>query len=158
MVAGDPNAPVRMGCIRKFSMRSGKMETLYTECDGHPLIGPNDIVFAPNGDFWFTDLGKEGDGIIRIGGLYYAKADGSGIRCVAHGPRLNGVGLSPDGKAVYAGSTYTRQILGFSGDPTAEVPRGVGWTGRIVTDFRGKTLPDSLAIEAGGVIAQAVVV
>ena len=34
------------------------MTTLYAECDGRPLRGPNDIVFDHDGGFWFSDLGK----------------------------------------------------------------------------------------------------
>jgi len=38
---------------------AGRVEVLYTHCDGIPLHGPNDIVFDAQGGFWFTDFGKE---------------------------------------------------------------------------------------------------
>ena len=33
------------------------MTDLYTECDGHLLRAPNDLVFDADGGFWFTDHG-----------------------------------------------------------------------------------------------------
>ena len=45
------------GRIEKVDLKTGSIETIYTECDGNPLKGPNDIVFDKEGGFWFTDLG-----------------------------------------------------------------------------------------------------
>ena len=33
------------GRIQRVDLGTGRVETLYTECDGHPLRGPNDLVF-----------------------------------------------------------------------------------------------------------------
>ena len=79
---------------------TGEVEDLYTECDGNPLRGPNDIVFDAHGGFWFTDLGKiRASGTCDRGGLYYAKPDGSSITEVVFPLTTpNGVGLSPDGR------------------------------------------------------------
>ena len=46
------------GSIQRVDIKSGKVETLYTECNGRQLRGPNDIVFDAAGGFWFTDFGK----------------------------------------------------------------------------------------------------
>src|SRR3546814_14716375 len=43
------------GSIQRIDIASGAVETLYTEAAGAPLCGPNDIVFAAHGGFWFTD-------------------------------------------------------------------------------------------------------
>src|SRR5690606_17375978 len=48
----------RGGSIQRVDLSNGAVETLYTECDGVPLHGPNDIVFDGAGGFWFTDFGK----------------------------------------------------------------------------------------------------
>src|SRR5688572_3917420 len=45
------------GRIQRIDIDSGEVTDLYTECDGRPLKGPNDIVFDSTGGFWFTDLG-----------------------------------------------------------------------------------------------------
>jgi len=158
VVPGDPHAPRPLGSVKRLDLSNGDVTTLFTECDGLPLAGPNDIVFAADGSFWFTALGRETEGIMKLGGLYHAQPDCSSITCIAHGISLNGVGLSPDGSTVYAGATYQRWIVSFSADPTVPAPRGVGWIGNLVTSFPGRCLPDSLAIEADGTIAQGCVV
>ena len=86
------------GRIQTVDSRSGAVADLYTECDGHPLIAPNDIVFDEHGGFYFTDhgLSDESQRIAHMTGILYAAADGSAIREVvfpANEP--NGIGLSP---------------------------------------------------------------
>ena len=49
------------GRIERVDLETGGVEVLYDACDGRPLRGPNDIVFARDGGFWFTDLGKARD-------------------------------------------------------------------------------------------------
>ena len=46
------------GRIQRVDLDTGTVEDVYSECNGHPLRGPNDIVFDAEGNFWFTDLGK----------------------------------------------------------------------------------------------------
>lgn len=149
-----------VGRIERIDIGTGKVERLYDSCDGLKLSGPNDIVFDAAGGMWFTDLGKHHDHHTDHGGLYYALPDGSKIvRCI-YGPDLNGVGLSPDGRTVYAASTSRRVILAFdvlgpgelAPEPLPAVP------GRHVTAWDSKTFLDSLAIEADGRIAQATLI
>ena len=68
------------GRIERVDLATGKVERLYDSCDGHPLNGPNDLVFDDAGGFWFTDPGKDRGRTKDTGVLYYAKADGSLIR------------------------------------------------------------------------------
>ena len=67
------------GSIQVVDRHTGTVETLYTECAGRPLNGPNDIVFDAEGGFYFTDLGKRRGRRIDRGAIYYARADGSQI-------------------------------------------------------------------------------
>ena len=46
------------GRIERIDIATGEVMHLYDQVDGHPLSGPNDIVFDADGNFWFTDLGK----------------------------------------------------------------------------------------------------
>ena len=71
------------GRIERVDLATGRLETLYTQCDGHMLRGPNDLVFDAHGGFYFTDLGKVRASEMDRGGVYYAKADGSPIKVVA---------------------------------------------------------------------------
>ena len=68
------------GRIEKVDLKSGSVDIIYTECDGNPLKGPNDIVFDKDGGFWFTDLGKTNGRQKDQGALYYAKIDGTFIK------------------------------------------------------------------------------
>src|SRR2546425_1106775 len=103
------------GRIQRVDPQSGKVEDLYTECDGHELCAPNDIVFDSTGGFYFTDIGDIWPvGRFRqCGAIYYALADGSSIREVAFPlESANGVGLSPDQSRLYfAGSGGGRLFL-----------------------------------------------
>ena len=160
MLPGGAAADYETGRIERIDLGTGKVERLYVECDGVPLSGPNDIVFATDGGFWFTDLGKHFHGHTSHGGLFHAKADGSGITCAARGPNLNGVGLSPDGRTVYAAHTTERLLLAWDITGPGEVAPSPlpALPGRVVTSFPGRVLLDSLAIEANGNIAQATLV
>jgi gluconolactonase len=160
LLPGNAAADYTTGRIERVDIATGKVDRLYDSCDGLNLSGPNDIVFDADGGMWFTDLGKHHDHHTDHGGLYYALPDGSKIvRCI-HGPDLNGVGLSPDGRTVYAASTSRRVILAWdivgpgqlAPDPLPAVP------GRHVTAWASKTFLDSMAIEADGRIAQATLI
>jgi gluconolactonase len=100
-------------CIQRVAP-DGTVSTLYTHCGEHPLQAPNDIVFDAHGGFYFTDLGHFDERHVDVGGLYYAKPDGSSISELVHEPNLlapltqpNGVGLSPAGDRVYISETVT---------------------------------------------------
>lgn len=152
-----PAANYRSGSIDRIDLATGKVERVYDSCDGAPLAGPNDIVFDADGGMWFTDFGQTFPQHALLGGLYHARPDGSAIRRVAHGLALNGVGLSPDGRTVYASASYLRWLLAFDAAPDAP-DQGQGFmAGRIVASYEGRRVLDSLAVEADGTIAQAVV-
>ena len=48
---GSQPADYSGGRIERVDMNTGKVEVLYTEVDGHPLRGPNDLVFDGQGGF-----------------------------------------------------------------------------------------------------------
>ena len=149
------------GSIQRVDLDTGKFQTLYTECNGVKLKGPNDLVFDRHGGFYFTDFGKSGDDWRHYGDLYYAKADGSHIACVR--PQLwqpNGVGLSPDDKTVYVAEAYTSRLWGFDVvSPGVLAPPPADMTpGRFIWSAPGYRLLDSLAVEANGNVCVASVV
>lgn len=141
------------GRIERVNIETGKVEVLYTACDGHPLKGPNDIVFDAHGGFYFSDHGKRRPRDMDLGGLYYAKADGSEIRELVQ-PMIfpNGVGLSPDQKTVYVAETRTGHLWAFdivSPGVIAKSPKYENG-GRHMEGPAGYTSFDSLAVEDGG--------
>ncbi len=101
----------RTGRIQRVDVERGTVEDLYTECDGRPLVGPNDLVFDATGNFWFTDLGKVRDTYRDYGRVLYASPTGDHIS--QHIDRLetpNGIGLSPDGGTLYVAETFPGRL------------------------------------------------
>jgi gluconolactonase len=142
----------RGGWIDRVDLATGAHSVLYRECDGDHFVGPNDIVFDTDGGFWFTDYGKSHRRSVDRGGLYYARADGSSITCVASGLNgPNGVGLSPAGDRVYVAETYTGRLLAWD----VSSPGKVEAASSVVEATKGHF--DSLAVEASGNVVVAAI-
>lgn len=153
LIPGDLPADYAGGAIQRVHLDSGAVETLYSECDGRPLRGPNDLVFDGAGGFWFTDHGKSSPDHVDHGRIFYAKSDGSAISCVLdrlHGP--NGIGLSPDGGTLYFAETPTARLWACDvATPGVLGPPPAPWLpGRLVASMPGYQLFDSLKVEADG--------
>ena len=151
------------GRIERIDPDTGAVEILYRSGDhGCTLRGPNDIVFDDHGGFWFTDHGKL-DYTTRchdIVGIFYAKADGSYLEEVifpSNNP--NGIGLSPDGKRLYAAETYTCRLMAFDITAPGKVAPDAGPGGPGIPLYRpaGYKFFDSLGMEAGGNICVATI-
>jgi len=136
------------GRIERVDLQSGAVTTLYRECDGFRLNGPNDIVFDRQGGFWFTDLGKTRETTKDLGVIYYAKADGTHIsRQIMHRDSPNGIGLSPDERTVYFAETLTGRVWACDLSAPGQVNSG---SLRLVVGLPGFQLFDSMAIDAAG--------
>ena len=150
------------GRIQRVHLDSGKVEDLYTACDGVPLKGPNDLVLDGRGGMWFTDLGKVYDRLMDRGAVYYARTDGSLIReAVFPMVTPNGIGLSPDGRTLYVVETEPARLWAFpvTGEGTvAKDPFPSPHGGRLVAGLPGYRRLDSLAVEAGGNVCIATLV
>jgi gluconolactonase len=157
---GNQPADYAGGSIQRVDLSTGRIETLYTECDGRPLRGPNDLVFDPTGGFWFTDHGKTRERDRDRTGVLYARADRSEIREVIFPLEApNGIGLSPDGSKLYVAETMTGRVWEYqveapgriAGDPN--VPRGR----KLLAGLPGYQLLDSLAVDSGGYVCVATI-
>jgi gluconolactonase len=151
------------GRIERIDIATGAVEILYKSGDfGCVLRGPNDIVFDNAGGFWFTDHGKQ-DFKTRahdIVGIFYGKADGSHLEEVifpSNNP--NGIGLSPDGKILYAAETYTCRLVSFDVIAPGKVAdaAGPGGAGNPLYRPAGWKFFDSLGMEANGNICVATI-
>lgn len=132
------------GRIERVDLATGRVERVYETGGGRPLSAPNDLVFAANGDLWFTDLGKTGDGFTEDGGLFRCRPDGTCIDAVWRGPvAYNGVGLSPDGKTVWVADTRQARLYAFDSADPSHGPR-------YVAVAPGPVGFDSLAVTAAG--------
>ena len=142
------------GSIQRVDLDTGAVTTLYTECDGHPLRAPNDIVFDAVGGFWFTDHGVRHERTSDRTGIYYALPDGSSIREVIFPlDAPNGVGLSPDGGRLFAAETHTGRVFGWS----VPEPGTVG-PQELLAGLPGMQLLDSLAVDGDGWVCVATLV
>ena len=151
------------GSIQRIDLETGAVETVWRDCEGEPLKGPNDLVFDRTGGLWFTDNGKERGRVRDVTGLFYAPAGGGPVREAVwplHAP--NGVGLSPEEDRVYVAETETARLIAFD----LEAPGVIaGSGGRTVRGHRGRCLHgapglqffDSLAVEADGRICVATI-
>jgi len=153
LLPGDQPADYTGGSIQRVDLETGDFETLYTECDGISLKGPNDLVFDDTGGFWFTDHGKTRARDRDRTGLFYARPDGSSIREVVFpldGP--NGIGLSPDGRRLYAAETHTGRLFFWDlAGPGEIIPFELSPNkGRLLVGLPGMQLLDSLALDAEG--------
>ena len=151
------------GSIQKIDLSTGEFITLYSESNGIPLKGPNDIVFDSHGNFWFTDLGKVRHRDMDRGAVYWAKADGSEIKEVIQ-PFLtpNGIGLSPDEKILYVAETEGGKLYSFniiSEGKVEKIPFPFSTNGgKLLNSNGGIKRFDSLAVEAGGNICVATLI
>jgi gluconolactonase len=148
------------GRLERVDLATGRIETLYTSCDGRGLRGPNDLVIDAHGDIYFTDLGKTRAHEIDRAGVYYARRDGSLIKQIA-GPTLtaNGCALSPDGKVLYFVETESARLWAIDLDGPGE-PRRHGFPSpngaRFVAQCGGAYQRfDSMAVDAAGNICVA---
>jgi gluconolactonase len=141
------------GSIQAVDIDSGKVETIYTGCNGEPLKGPNDIVFDAQGGFYFTDLGKRRGRTIDRGSVFYAKPDGSSITEIVHPiDTPNGIGLSEDEKTLYVAETSAARLWAFdivSPGKLGPAPHPF-FAGRLLHKFGGYERLDSLAMDSEG--------
>ncbi|RZM34558.1 MAG: SMP-30/gluconolactonase/LRE family protein [Sphingomonas sp.] len=149
------------GRIERIDLATGTVETLYRDGDfGCVLRGPNDIVFDTHGGFWFTDHGKTRQRERDVTGIFYAKADGSHLEEVIFpSENPNGIGLSPDGKRLYAAETYTCRLMAFDITAPGKVDQTTGLGGAGIPLYRpaGYKFFDSLGVEECGNICVATI-
>jgi gluconolactonase len=157
-----PAPDYRGGYLQRIDPHTGDTRLLYSECNGHKLSAPNDIVFDRQGGFYFTDLGKRYARQRDHGGLYYASPDGSRIVELVY-PMLspNGVGLSPDERTLYVADTESSRLFAYdiaSPGVLKTEPFPAPYSGRLVCGLPGFQRFDSLAVEASGNICVATLI
>lgn len=147
------------GRIERVNPDTGEFQVLYSECDGHRLNGPNDIIFDKDGNFYFTDLGKTRERDMDRGAVYFAKPDGSLIKeVVKHVLTPNGCALSPDEKTLYFAETTPGRLWAVDITAPGELARTPGMPGRLVYGAPGFQLFDSMAVDAAGNVCVATII
>jgi gluconolactonase len=156
-VDGEPD-DYSGGRIERVNVETGEFDVLYSDCNGNPLKGPNDLVFDSDGGFWFTDTGKTRRRDMDLGGIYYASCDGSSIEELIY-PVItpNGIGLSPDEKTLYFAETVTGNVkaVDLAGPGQLAATTSGLPPGRVHYRPPGQDLYDSLAVDSAGNICVA---
>ena len=150
------------GRIQRVDLATGDVTDLYTECDGRKFSAPNDIVFDETGGFWFTDHGHQRHRDRDKGGVFYAMADGSGVReMIWPVDSPNGIGLAPDGLHLYVAETNTGRVYQWDLAGAGQLAGDkllFGNGGRLLTGLPGAQLLDSLAVDGEGWVCVATIV
>ena len=147
------------GRIERVDLSTGKVEVVADQCDGHPLKGPNDLVFDKAGNLYFTDLGKSYPRHRDTGGLYFLPEGSDTVQTFDYNQiSPNGIGLSPDEQTVYFADTMTARVWAYDlerpGVPKEANPFS---TGRVVAGMPDLRYFDSLAISAAGNVCVATI-
>ena len=152
---GDQPNDYSGGRIERVDLSSGEFSVLYTECNGNPLRGPNDIVFDRQGGVWFTDHGKNRPRDKDRTGVYYATIDGQHIREVIFPMEApNGIGLSPAEDQLYVAETPTGRLWSFD----ISEPGVIDGARRMLAQIPDYHMFDSLAVDAEGNICVATLI
>ena len=127
--------------------RSGRVEAYFDRPHGERFKGLNDLIFAKNGDLYFTDQGESGlhD---PTGRLYRLRIDGRLERLLDNVPSPNGLVLTPNEDILYLAVTRNNAVW--------RVPLlsdgGIGRVG-IFIQLSGGMGPDGMAMDAEGNLA-----
>lgn len=145
------------GSIQRVDLATGAISIVCDSCDGRPLNGPNDIVFDEMGGMWFTCFGFSDGEDRRLGGIYYATADGSRItRWRSEQISPNGIGLSPDGRTLYWADSMLQRLWALDlTAPGVAAPQIGHASARVVLNLPGLQWFDSLAVEQSGKVCVA---
>lgn len=140
------------GRIERIDLSTGKVERVLDTVAGHPLKGPNDLVFDRSGNLYFTDHGKTYSRHRDFGGLFFlANGASEAIELDHHHTSPNGVGLSPDEQTVYMADTMTARLWAFDLASPGDIKRASPFNkGRVVAAMPALQYFDSLAVAASG--------
>lgn len=148
--------------------KDGKFETLADKYMDKRLNSPNDLVYHPNGDLYFTDPpyglpkgmndpAKELD----FQGVYRLKPGGELTLLTKEMSRPNGIGLSPDAKTLYVANSDPDKAVWMAFQVKEDGTLGAGKQLHDATaDVKAspnKGLPDGLKVDQkGNIFATAV--
>ena len=130
-----------------FDPDTGERTVLAEGTSEGPFRGVNDLVFADNGDLYFTDPGESG--LDRSDGRVFRLNVGGGIDLLYDGlPYPNGLVLTPQQNVLYVGVTRSLQVLRLPLRDGRVVKSGV-----FLQLSGGLGGPDGMAVDAqGGIV------
>jgi gluconolactonase len=154
--------------VARLAADGKSFETVVDKYMGKRFNSPNDLVFAKNGDLYFTDppygLPKQTEDPGReldFQGVYRLKANGELTLLTKELSRPNGIGLSPDEKTLYVANSDPAKAVWMAYPIKDDGTLGAGKLIHDATDDvkanPDKGLPDGLKVDAkGNIFATAV--
>ncbi|WP_454692568.1 SMP-30/gluconolactonase/LRE family protein [Achromobacter aloeverae] len=136
--------------IMQLDTATGAVTPVLQEVRREGFKGTNDLVFASNGDLYFTDQGQTGlqD---PSGRVFRLRASGQ-VDCLLDNiPSPNGLVLSPDEKVLYVAVTRANQVWRLPLHPDGTTSK----VGAFITLSGGHSGPDGLAMDSQGGLAVA---
>jgi gluconolactonase len=132
-----------------------KVETMFETYEGKRLNSPNDIIFAKDGSFYFTDppyglkgMDKDPAKELPFNGVYHYK-DGKLTLVVRDLTLPNGITLTADGKTLYVANSGPHMM--YMKYPV--LPDGSVGPGTMLIDFQPspeRGVPDGLKLDSKG--------
>ena len=132
-----------------------QVTTLFEDYNGHRLNSPNDIIFAKDGSFYFTDppyglkgMDKDPAKEQPVNGVYHYK-NGKLTLVISDLTLPNGLNLSPDEKTLYVANSGPHQAIW----KYAVHPDGTVGTGTLFADFphpEPHGVPDGMKLDSRG--------
>lgn len=132
-----------------LDLERGRIETILDSGFAEPFRGLNDLIFAKNGDLYFSDQGQSGLQKPN-GGLYRLSAEGRLDRLLDNIPSPNGMALSGDDSTLYLAVTRANAVWRI---PLAHFENGSPTRVGIYLQLSGGTGPDGVAMGADGSLA-----
>lgn len=132
-----------------------QVETMFERYDGKRLNSPNDIIFAKDGSFYFTDppyglKGMDNDPAkeLSFNGVYHYK-DGQLTPVIRDLTLPNGITLTEDGKTLYVANSGPHMMyMKYPVNPDGTVGRGIALIEFQPSPEHG--VPDGLKLDSQG--------
>jgi gluconolactonase len=130
--------------ILSLDPTTGRVEPVLARRNSERFKGPNDLVFARNGDLYFTDQGQSGlhD---PTGRVYRLRPDGRLDCLLSNGPSPNGLALSADDEVLFVAMTRDNAVWRLPLLPDGSTAK----VGRFAS-FHGTSGPDGMAMDTAG--------
>ena len=139
----------RRNGILVIDPRERRVQHLVSGADLERFSGPNDLVFSPAGDLYFTDQGMS-DLASPTGRVFRLRADGRLERVLETLVSPNGIALDPSGRFLFVALTRSNCVLKAFLMPDGRITRVQNFI-----QLSGGAGPDGLAVTTDGGLAVA---
>jgi gluconolactonase len=126
-----------------------RIQNILERYDLEPFKGPNDLVFSPTGDLYFTDQGMS-DLVNATGRVFRLRADGRLDLLLDRLPSPYGIALDPSGRVLYVALTRANRIIKVPVLPDGRLSRVLNFI-----QLSGGGGPDGIAVDSEGGLAVA---